>query len=431
MNINTKKLPKSQLEIEFELTAEEFDKYIDHALSHLQEHIKVDGFRRGQVPKKIVEEKLGQETLLMEAGDLAVKESYSKFVSENNIEPISQPEVQILKVAKNNPFLFKIKITILPEVILADYKKIASRVKKNKISVEQNEIDDSLAYLRKTKAKFSQIDRPCQEKDFVEIEYESPQLNPLPAVIGENKKIIKDEFILGEGGFISGFEKNIIGMKAGETKEFSVLFPEKFQRKDFAGKEVNFKVKMLAVQKTELPEINDEFAKSLGNFENLSALKNNIKEGIILEKETQEKQRIRDGIIEKIAEKSKFELPEILIESEKERLFEIFKEKITENFKITFQDYLASVKQDEKTLKSSFVKEAEKRVKNFLILREIGKKESIYVADEEVEKETNNAIKNYSVEALKKIDIQKLKDYTKDIIYNEKVLQKLETLIKN
>ncbi len=431
MKTNIKKLPKSQLEIEFEILSEEFDKFIDRALLHLQEHIKVDGFRQGQVPRKIIEEKVGEESLLMEAGDLAVKDSYSKFISENNIEPISQPEVQILKVAKNNPFLFKIKITILPEINLPDYKKIASQTKKNKVAVDEKEVEDTLIFIQKSKAKFSVVQRSSQEKDFIEIEYESPQLSPSPLLVANSndKKRIKDKFILGEGGLVKGFEDNLIGMKSDEEKEFSITFPKDYAKKDLADKEVNFKVKMLSVQKAELPEINDDFARSLGNFANLDLLKQNIKKGLTEEKEIQEKQRQRSEILEKISQKTNLEIPAVLVESEKERLLNDLKEKISKNLKISFADYLASVKKTEEDIKNSFYKEAEKKTRNFLLLREIGKKEEILVEDSEVKQELNKTIKNYPLDVAKKIDIDELKEYIKGVIYNEKVFQKLENYI--
>jgi len=435
MKSSLKRLPKSQIEIEFELTAEEFKKHVADALLHLQEHIKIDGFRQGQVPQKIVEEKIGKENLLMEAGDLAVKESYSKFIVENKLEPIGEPDVQIIKIAQGSPFLFKVKFFVLPDVRLPDYKKIASLVKKKEVSVDQEEIEDSLNYLRKSRAKFSQIERPAQKKDFVEIEYFSKDLN-------EDRKTIKDQFILGEGKLVPGFEDNIVGMKKGEEKEFSLKFPpvsnaerssagwDNSQRKDLTGKNITFKLKLISVQKVEIPEINDEFAKSLGNFNNLDSLKANIKEEIRIEKEIEGKQRQRAEILEKIAEKLKIEIPEVLINLEKERSFNNFKERINQNFKISFEEYLASIKKDEKSIKDSFLKEAEKKVKNFLILREVGKKENILVSEKEIEEKTNKTIKNYPIEIAKKIDIDELKEYIKGVIFNEKVFEKLESFSK-
>ncbi len=446
MKTEIKKLPKSQLEITFELTTEEFQKHFDEAISRLQNQIKIDGFRPGQVPQKIFEEKVGKENILLEAGDLAIQESYYKCLSENNLEPIGKPEIQILKIAYGNPFLFKIRVAILPQIDLPNYKQIASQIKKKLISVTEEEINDTLFYLRNSRAKFFPLDRAAEKKDFITIEYKSPDIN-----MG---KKIKDEFILGEGGFIRGFEDNLIGLKAGEEKSFSLKFPSSFAkfneknkeeienekislgperdknflRKNLAGKEVSFTVKMISIQKVELPEINDDFAKSLGKFDNLTSLKNSIKDGIMLEKEAQEKYRRREEVLERISEETKFELPQILIDSEKERLFASFSERINNDFKISLQDYLLSTNQDEARFRESFNKEAEKRVRAFLILREIGKRENILVGEEEVENGANEIIKNYSPETAKKIDINSLKEYTKELIYNEKVLQFLEKL---
>src|SRR3989344_913311 len=135
MKTEIKNLGKSQMEIEFELTAEEFGKHAEHALLHLKEHVKIDGFRQGNAPLKMVEEKIGKENLLMEAGDHAVNHVYSDYVRENNLEPIGQPEVSIIKIAQGSPFVFKAKITVLPEIKLPDYKEIAGRIKGGEISV--------------------------------------------------------------------------------------------------------------------------------------------------------------------------------------------------------------------------------------------------------------------------------------------------------
>jgi len=433
MKSSIKKLPKSQIEIEVELPAEDLEKFIVEAKKHLAEHLDVPGFRKGNVPPQMVEEKIGKENILAEAADLAVNDAYIKIVNENKFEPISHPDAQIVKLAEGNPFIFKLTVSVLPEIELGDYQKIASQVKKAEYTVSEEEINNSLEYIKKSKAKFTVLDKPAETKDFVEIEYESPALGSMSA-LPENKdnKKVKDEFILGEGGFMPGFEKQIEGMKAGEEKEFNVKFPKNAQRKDLADKDVNFKVKMLAVKKVELPEVNDEFAKTLGKFDNVAALMASIKEGIAAEKEEQDKQKQRRDLLQKIGEKSKFELPLILVERETESLFSNFKDKINQNYKITFPEYLASVKQDEKTVKESFAKEAEVKVRNFLIIREIGKKEGIEVSDKELEEEVNHMIKHYPKEMVSKIDINDLREYTKGTIYNEKVFQKLESfVIKN
>jgi trigger factor len=420
MKTNQKKLPKSQIEIEFELTAEEFEHYIGHALSHMKSHVKVDGFRPGQAPNKLVEEKIKPESLLMEAGDHAVRHVYSDYVKDNNLEPIGQPDVKIVKIAKGNPFVFTATITVLPDVELPDYKEITKKIKANKeILVTDEEVQDALNYLQKTRAKFIAKNEEAQKGDFVEIIYQNKDINA--------GKEVDDKFILGEGGFMKGFEESIVGMKAGEEKEFKVMFPENNPNKGLAGKEGDFKVKLKSVQKMELPEIDNEFAKGMGAFDTLVALKQSMKEGMIIEKTEQEKQRKRGEILEKIGEKVKLELPEAMVDYEKQRLLEDLKNKITQNMKITFEQYLQAVKQTEEALTQTFQKEAEKRLKGFLVLRELGKKENIEVLDAEVEEEVLKSTKIYSKEDLKKIDIEQLKEYTKGVLYNEKVFQKLES----
>jgi trigger factor len=420
MEVKQKKLPKSQIELEFELTAEEFTEHFNHALEHLKHHIKIDGFRQGKAPSSMVEDKLKPEAVLMEAGDHAVQHVYSDYIKENKLEPVGHPEVSIIKIAKGSPFIFKAKITILPDVDLPDYKEIAKTVKGKEISVTEEEVKSSLNYLQKTRAKFTLKNEPAQKKDFVEIIYQNKDIN--------DGKEVEDKFILGEGGFMQGFEDAIAGMKAGEEKEFKAKFPENSPQKNLAGKEGDFKVKLKSVQKMELPEVNDEFAKQLGSFDNLVALEGSIKEGIKIEKTDAEKQRKRGEILEKISEKSKFEMPESMVEYEKQRLLEDLKQKITQNMKLTFEQYLSAVKQTEEQIKETFQKEAEKRLKGFLVLREIGKKESIEISDNEVEEEVAKSIKNFSKEQLDKIDINQLKEYTKGVIFNEKIFQLLENL---
>jgi trigger factor len=235
---------------------------------------------------------------------------------------------------------------------------------------------------------------------------------------------------LGEGGFMAGFEDGIVGMKAGEEKEITVKFPDNSPRKDLAGNQGVFKVKIISVQKMELPEINDEFAKQLGAFDSLVALQNNMKEGILLEKTEEAKQKRRTDMLDQISEKAKFEMPLAMVEYEKERLLEDLKNRIAQSIKISFEEYLASIKKTEEEIKDTYQKEAEKRLRGFLVLREIGKKENVEVSDQEIEEEVSKAIKNYSKEQVEQIDINQFKEYTKGVIHNEKIFQLLENFSK-
>lgn len=460
MKTETKKLPKSQLEITFELTPEEFKEHMAHAVEHLKSHVKVDGFRPGKAPASMVEDKIKPEALLMEAGDHAVQHVYSEYIKDNNIEAVGHPEVSIIKIALGSPFIFKAVITVLPEVELPDYKEIAKKVKGKEISVTDEEIQDSLNYLQKSRAKFT-VKNPSTGSgrgDFVEIKYSykikdiHPHTNlgvdggtttskseaASPADGGNTNssdgigvgvnggKEVDDKFILGEGGFMQGFEDNIVGMKAGEEKTFTVKFSDTTPQKNLAGKDGEFKVKVISVQKMELPEVNDEFAKQLGALDTLVALKTSMKEGILIEKTEAEKQRKRVEILEKIAEKSKFEMPEAMVEHEKQRLLEDLKNRISQSVKISFEEYLASIKKTEQEIKETYQKEAEKRLRGFLVLKELGKKENVHVSDAEVEEEINKNLKIEKFKNLNEFDINELKEYTKGVMMNEKIFQLLE-----
>jgi len=278
-----------------------------------------------------------------------------------------------------------------------------------------------LEYLQKSRAKFSQVDRAAENKDFVEIEYSNKDIN--------EGKTVKDRFILGDGGFLKDFEDNILGMKAGDEKEFSAKFPDNAIN-NLGGKMGDFKVKMVSVQTMELHEINDDFAKMLGVFDNLVALKENLKEGITLEKQETEKQRKRGELLNKIAEKITFELPEKMVQYEQERLFEDMKSRVSHQFNMTLEQYLQNVKKTEQEVKDSFKLEAEKRIKDFLVLRQVGKAEKVEVSTEELQEEMNKAVRNYSKEQLEKIDMGQLREYSKGAVFNEKVFKTLETFSK-
>jgi len=337
MKSSVKKLLNSQIELEVSITAEEFNGFIEKAILSLGKDLEVKGFRKGKVPKEIAEKKAGSRKILFEAANLAIKENYPRAVFENKIEAISEPEIEILKLAPGNPFVFRAKILTLPEIKLVDYKKIASQVKRRKISTEEKEVEETLKWLKKNYSK---------------------------------------------------------------------------------------------TQKEKFPEINDEWARSLGRFKNLAELKKNLREGLNLEKEVLEQKRVRQEIIEKIAKDSEVEIPEVLIEREKNQMLENLKRGVTQVLKISFEDYLRKLSKTEKELLESLSSEAERRIKNSLILKEVGKKENIEVSEKELQEELNKTLKRYlgGKKTEKELDLERLRVYTKEVIKTEKIFQFLENL---
>ena len=292
---------------------------------------------------------------------------------------------------------------------MPDYKNIASKIKKKEVTVEEEEIEKSLKWLQQSRAKFSLKNAPAEKGDFIEIEYQ----------INKQGSVLKDGFILGQGHFVPGFEENLIGLKSGEEKKDFIL--------NQSGKESKIDFKLNSVQKVEFPEINDQFARSLGDFENLDNLKNSIKNGIALEKKRAEEQRRKQEILEKIGKETEVEIPVILIENEKNKMLEDLKKLVLERLKFSWEEYLKKIKKTEKEILNSFEKEAQSKIKNFLILEEIGKREKIEVPEQEITEEVNKVLRHFpSVKEAEKnigLDLQQFKEYTKIILRNNKIFE--------
>lgn len=445
MNITLKKLPQSKIELTIEVLAEEWAEFIREASRELAQDLKVAGFRQGRTPLEIVRQKVGEKKLFEKATELAIKKSYVRAILEKNIKAIGAPNVQILKLIPGQELSFKAEVAVLPEIKLADYKKICHSVKRNPQKVEPKEIEEGLSWLQKSRSKFVTVSREAKKGDRIEIDYEMSSINSdashpvllkAPAELRSTKNF---PVILGETKLIPGFEENLLGMKEGEEKTFSLVLPKNFTLHLFQGKGegfnpselaeklADFKVKMKLVQERELPRLDDGFASSLGNLQNLEALKKSISEGLLMEKEKQEKERWRIKVIEKIAQESKMELPEMLIEGELDRMMAELKG-IAQQVGLSFEQYLNQIKKSERELRKTWRERAATRVKVALALKEIAQKEKIEVSDSEIEEQVNKSPQHYQTprEASKKVDIERLKEYSRGVLRNEKVFQLLE-----
>ena len=417
-----KKTPNSGREINITLSFEELQPSIDEAKKELAKNLKLEGFREGKVPPEIAEKKLDKETILQKAIEIGIKKAYEQAIKEKNLEVIGQPEIKILNSGWEKPLEVKIQVWVLPEVKLPDYKKIASQVERKKIEVKDSEVEETIKWIQKSRAKFSAKLSPCEKGDLVVLSYSSPEF--------EGGKEKKDQFIIGEGYLIPGFEEAILGMSTGEEKEVTVSLPPNHVFQELAGKTIPFKIKIENVQKIELPEVNDEWAKSLGNFKNLAELKNSIKEGIEKEKEEIESQRVQGEILEKISQQSETEIPQVLIDIETDNMINDMKQRIPQMLAISFEDYLKKANLTEDKLRESLLPEIKNKIKKYLVLQEIKKLEKIEATKEEIEEEANKFLAQFRTpeEAEKVIDPETLINYTKERIENQKTLKFLEKL---
>ncbi len=417
------KIGEAKFKIKIEYSKEEFKDSFWKTTLFLGKNLEIEGFRKGKAPLEILERKIGREKILRETAIKLINKGYQKVISEKNLEIIGEPLVRILKLSLGDCFVFELEVWAILPPHLPDYRQIAKKIKRKKIEVKKEEVEKTLKWLQSSRVKFVPKKGKAERGDFVEIEYKSE--------VFKKGKTYEDKFILGKGKLISNLENEILGMKEGEEKKVRITFPKDYKEKELAGKETEIILKLKKVFYLSFPEIDDQFARELGNFKDLASLKESIKEGIKKEKEIEEKKRILEELLDKISAKTEIELPEILIEKEKERQIENFKKNISTSLKISFEEYLKKIKKEEKEIEEYFLKLSKEFIKRSLILREIAKKENIKVFEQEINERINQYLKKFKSpkEAEKEVDLEKLRLYTEEEIRNEKVLNFLESLV--
>lgn len=428
MKIEVKNLPKSQIEMTVEIPADKWQGYYDRAAKQLAEHVNIPGFRPGKINAKVLEQNIGVAAIYEELANIAVNDTFHHAAEEHKLVPIGTPKVDLVKLAPGNPIIYKATFSILPKIELNDYKKFLAEagIKQSEAKVEGKELNESIDYLLNSRSKLVTVNRPAKKGDRVEIDF-TTRLGNVKLDKGESKN---HPVIIGKSHFLPEFEAQITGMSANEEKKFEIKYPENYFAKEIAGKNVKFSVKMHMVQEIQKPELNDEFAKSLGNFKDAESLKKSVSEGILEEKIRKEKEKFRAQIIEKLIGKfGSKDLPEALVEAEKERILAEFKYNIESNG-MKFEDYIAQLKKTEADLKKEWEEPAKNRINTFLINYEIAREEKIEVTNEEIQEEINKVLAHYknASQAEKEIDIEKLTHNIRDFLINNKVFDLLEKI---
>lgn len=425
-----KKLPKSQIEFELSVSWNDWKKYLDQAAEELSSEIKIQGFRPGKAPRNIVEQKIGKAPILNEASEKAVKKSYIDFVMKEKLEVLGSPKVEVLEIEEGKDLKYKAIASVMPEIKIdpaykKEIKKINGKFSKKDSQVDEKDIDLEVEKFANSRVKLVTVRREAKKGDSAEIDFEV-SVDGAPI---ENGKSEKHSLVIGKGVFIPGFEENVIGMKEGEEKEFKLNFPESYHKKDLAGREAVFKVKMNLVQERQVPEINDDFAKSAGNFENLEALRKSVREGLEHEKAHKAKESRRTEFLDGIIKNSKTDLPEILVKEETEKMLQEFEYQISP-MGMTIDQYLANIKKSKEDLRTDWKPQAEKRIISALALGQIAKDEDIKADTKEVEAEINKTLQYYkNVKDIEKnLDMERLYGHCKGTIENEKVFEFLEKL---
>jgi len=422
MNVQVNKLPKSLVELTVELSAEDMKPYLDQAVKEISVQTEVPGFRPGKAPYGILVKKVGEMRIYQLAAEKAVQLTYPQAVTDNKLVIIGQPEIIPEKIAPGNPFIYKAKAALLPKVKLGDYKKI--KPKRREIKVEEKDVQETLKNLQKMFGKEKRVRRPVSLGDKVEADLDT-YVDNVPIDGGSNKN---HPINVGEGHIIPGFEDNLIGMTEGQSKEFKLKFPKEYHKKELAGKPVEFKVKVNGIFELEVPNLDDDFARSAGRFGKLDDLKKQIEKNVLQEKTIKEKQRRELEIVDQLVKKSSFdEIPDILIDSELHKMLHELESQVTGQG-MKFDDYLASIKKSIKDLEKEFRPQAERRVKTAIALREIANLEKIEVPDSEITAQVAEDKERYknNPEVLKQISTDNYKDYINSILRTRKVFALLE-----
>lgn len=387
MNISINKLDNSVLEVVFEVPSEELNRHIKNT------------------------------NTLAEASEALIKESWQSAIKEKELEPIGPAQTAIIQIVPGQTAKFKVTVPVLPEVKLPDYKSFIAGIKKEKPEVKDEDIEEALKSWQLSQARFEELNRPAQKGDFISIEFSS-SLFP-----GDTQS---DRFILGEGHLVPGFEDELIGLSVNQEKEFDLTYPDPYFVPHLAGKEAHFKVKIIKIEKVELIPL-EELIKKDKIADNLEDLKKHVRADLENQAQLMTDRKWRQEIISKITEETEVNLPPIMVEYEQLRLMESLKRQVSEQLKIDFKDYLKRINQKEEDLKKTYQLEAERNVKQFLVLRSLLKNEKIEVSEEEVIQESEKIKSSLDEKQRNEVDQNQLRSYTRDALTRDKLFQKLSS----
>lgn len=426
MNISKKDLGKNQIELTIEVATQELKPFLEKAATKLSQTNKIPGFRPGKAPYDLVVKQLGEMNVYQAALDNIINETFYKAITQEKLETVGRPDIKIEKIAPGNPVVYKATVSLLPVVTLGDWKKLS--VQKKEVKVTDEEVDKTIEQLQSMGVKETLVQRTAQLKDKVEVDFEVL----INKAIIEGGKNTKYPVVIGDNRMVPGFEDQLIGMKAGEEKEFELKFPDKYFQQYLAGKLATFKVKMLNVYERELPKLDDTYAKTIG-FDSVEKLKTQLKSNIKQDKEFKEKQRVEGEAITAIVKASTInDLPDNLIDNEIHKMIHELEHNIRQQGG-EMAGYLKAIKKTEEDLHQDFRPQAIERVKAALVLRQLALVEKIQTSNTEIEEEINKQRVMYkdNKEALKNISLPIYRDHMSNMLTNQKIIKLItETIIK-
>lgn len=387
MKIEKKDQKKGKYKLSITVEPQDLVRYFNSSYEKLAKDVKIDGFRPGKAPRKLVEEAIGQARLLSDSLDRALQESYFLAIQQEKLIPVCPPKVTISKYPTwglemediSEPLIFDAEFEVMPEVKLLDYSKI--RIKKKDLAkIKNDDIEKVLLHLRRQKANFLDVDRVAKNGDRVEISYEGS----IDKVKKDSMTAKNQPIILGNKTLIPGFEENIIDMKKGEEKEFEISFPKDYHSKEYAGKKAKFNLKLIDLKEIKLPELDSQFAAGFGQ-KDANSLRVAIEKSLKDEVEAKAKNELETEVLEKVLPKLIVEIPDSLIEQETDRIISGMEEQ-TKSRGLSLPKYLESIKKTLPDMRRDLRLQAEKNVKVGFLLGKIIEEQKFDPTDREAGK---------------------------------------------
>ena len=421
MELNKKELNKNELELTITVKVNEMEKFLKLSAERLSKTAKIAGFRPGKAPYDKIVQELGEMKIHEAALDDILTHYFWQAIDDNKIQAIGQPKIDIEKFAPGNDLVFKATVALLPKVKLGKYTGF--NIKKQEVKIDKVELNKVMDDLREMRVKEVIKKEAVAKGDKVQTDFKvSCDGKPI-----EQGSAEKYPLVVGDGRMIPGFEEEVIGLKSGDEKKFKLKFPENYHDKAVAGKECEFEIKVHDVFKRELPELDDEFVKSLGQFEGVEDFKQKVEENIKSEKSFKESQRAEIEMLDKIVDAAEFgDVPELLIDAESHKMVHELQNSI-ESQGMSWEQYLSSIKKDHDALQKDMTEGAERRVKTSLLMREIAAKENLRVEAKEVEEQLQKLAEQYkdNVQAQENLKSDGYKKYLENNMNNDKVLEYL------
>ena len=393
MSLQVERLEHNMVKLTIEVPAEEVEKALQAAYLKERGKISLPGFRKGRVPRQMIEKMYGPEVFYDEAANRMISEAYAKAYDECELELVSQPKIEITQLEKGKEFIFTAEVAVKPEVKLGEYKGL--KVDKVSTRVTQKEVDEEIDKERERNARTIDVtDRAVQDKDQITLDFEGF----VDGVAFEGGKASDYPLTIGSGAFIPGFEDQLIGANIDEEKEINVTFPEEYQAKELAGKAAVFKCTVHSIKAKELPELDDEFVSDVSEkSETVDAYKAEVKAKIKERKENEGKQKREDQSVEQAVANAEMDIPEAMISFQSRQMVDDFARRIMQQG-MTMEQYFQFTGLSEEKMMEEFKPEAEKRIRTRLTLEAIVAAENIEVSEERLDEELQKMADSYKME---------------------------------